>query len=56
MNNYSPKVALLNSVEFCKYYERYLQQLNINYEIINKIDDEFDFLISSRAINFDEID
>ena len=56
MNNYSPKVALLNSVEFCKYYERYLQQLNINYEIINKIDDKFDFLISARAINLDEID
>lgn len=54
MNNYSPKVGLVNTEEFSRYYEFALQQLNINYKVIDSIEDEFDFFISSKVTNIDK--
>ena len=54
MNHYSPKVGLLNSEEFCRYYEFSLQQLNINYQVIDSINNNFDFFISSKVTKIDK--
>ena len=54
MNNYSPKVGLVNTEEFLRYYEFALQQLNINYKVIDSIVDEFDFFISSKVTKIDK--
>ena len=54
MNHYSPKVGLLNSEEFFRYYEFSLQQLNINYQVIDSINNNFDFFISSKITKIDK--
>ncbi|MFM1826328.1 MAG: hypothetical protein RLZZ37_963 [Actinomycetota bacterium] len=55
INNYSPKVGLIQAEEFLRYFESTLQQLNINYEITDSITTEFDFYISSNVINAKKI-
>jgi 5-(carboxyamino)imidazole ribonucleotide synthase len=56
MNNYSPKVGILNTELFLRYYENSLKQLNINYKIIDSINHEFDFFISSKVSNNENYD
>lgn len=56
MNNYSPKVGILNTEQYLRYYENSLKQLNINYKIIDSINHEFDFFISSKVSNNENYD
>jgi 5-(carboxyamino)imidazole ribonucleotide synthase len=56
MNNYSPKVGLLNTEQFLRYYENSLKQLNINYQIIDSINHDFDFFISSKVSKIENYD
>lgn len=53
MNDFSPRVGLLKTEEYVRYFEFSLKQLNINYEIIDSINNKCDFYISSRDKNID---